>query len=140
MCSGIGIDIKNAEGYADPTAYAAIKDADARKFHFRPIIYVCSPYSGDVIGNTERARGYSRFVVDEGGIPLTPHLYLPQFMQEETERDLAIFMDVALLSKCAELWVFGDVISAGMQIEIDRAQHKGKPVRYVSEEELKCMK
>lgn len=140
MCSEIGIDKKNAEGYEDLTAYAAIKAADVQKLHFRPIIYVCSPYSGDITGNTKRARQYSRFVVDEGGIPLTPHLYLPQFMQEETERDLAIFMDLALLSKCAELWVFGDVISAGMQIEIDRAQHKGKPVRYVSEEELKCMK
>ena len=49
-------------------------------------------------------------------------------------------MDLALLSKCAELWVFGDVISNGMQIEISHAQRKGKPVRYVSEEEIKCTK
>lgn len=131
---------RNAEGYPDPTAYEAIRGNDIKRFPYRPIIYVCSPYSGDATGNTERARRYSRFVVDEGGIPLTPHLFLPQFMQEETERDLAIFMDLALLSKCAELWVFGDVISNGMQIEISHAQRKGKPVRYVSEEEIKCMK
>ncbi len=140
MCDEFRIDKRNAEGYMDLTAYQAIRAADTKKFSFRPIIYVCSPYSGDTAGNTERAKRYSRFVVDEGGIPLTPHLFLPLFMREETERDLAIFMDLALLSKCAELWVFGDVISDGMQIEISHAQRKGKPVRFVSEEELKCMK
>ena len=140
MSDEFRISKRNAEGYPDPTAYEAIRASDTKIFPFRPIIYVCSPFSGDIAGNTERARKYSRFVVDEGGIPLTPHLFLPQFMQEETERDLAIFMDLALLSKCAELWVFGDVISNGMQIEISHAQHKGKPVRYVNEEEIKCMK
>lgn len=135
-----GIGMKNAEGYMDPTAFEAISSADARKFAYRPVIYVCSPFSGDIEGNLELARKYSRFVVDEGGIPLTPHLYLPQFMQEETERELAMFMDLALLSKCAELWAFGDVISPGMQVEIDRAQHKGMPVRFVSKEEVLCTK
>lgn len=134
------IEKRNAEGYMDLTAYEAITAADARKFSFRPIIYVCSPFSGNIEGNQERARQYSRFVVDEGGIPLTPHLYLPQFMKEETERELAMFMDLALLSKCAELWAFGDEISPGMQVEIDRAQHKGMPVRFVSKEELRCTK
>ena len=34
-----------------------------------PIIYICSPYSGDVNGNLERACRYSRFAVDEGCVP-----------------------------------------------------------------------
>ena len=134
----------NAEGYPDPTVFAAFTniEAELRKARFRPIVYVCSPYSGDIDANILNARRYCRFAVDSGCIPIAPHLLFPQFMQDddEADRDLALFMDIVLLSKCAELWVFGDVISAGMQIEIDRAQHKGKPVRYVSEEELKCMK
>ena len=140
MCDVFRIGKRNAEGYLDLTAYEAIRSVEGKRFSFRPIIYVCSPYSGDITGNTERARKYSRFVVDEGGIPLTPHLLFPQFMQEETERDLAIFMDLALLSKCAEIWVFGDDISNGMEVEINHAQRKGKLIRYVSEEEIKCMK
>lgn len=68
-----------------------------------------------------------------GGIPLAPHLYLPQFLDEKKERDLALFMDIALLSKCAELWVFGDIISDGMQKEIEYARRKRKPVRYIKE-------
>ena len=46
------------------------------------------------------------------------------------ERNLALFMDIALLSKCAELWVFGDTISKGMSIEIEKAKRKGQPIRY----------
>ena len=61
-----------------------------------PIIYICSPYSGDVNGNLDRACRYSRFAVDEGCVPITPHLYLPLFLSEETERELAISLDLGL--------------------------------------------
>lgn len=76
---------------------------------------------------------YCRYTVDQVCIPLAPHLYLPQFLDEESERELALFMDIALLSRCVELWVFGDVISAGMEKEIQYAQRKGKPIRYINE-------
>jgi hypothetical protein len=132
-------EIKKA-GFADVDAYDALEALETKHFAPRPIIYVCSPYSGDVAGNVAKAKKYSRFVVDEGGIPITPHLYMPLFLKEESERDLAIFMDLALLTKCSEVWVFGEVLSAGMQIEIDRAQQKGKTIRYVDEEEIKCTK
>ena len=45
------------------------------------------------------------------------------------ERDLAIFMDIVLLSKCSELWVFGERISKGMSMEIEKAKRKGQPIR-----------
>lgn len=133
----MGVNKYNAEGYYDPTPYEALTNIfrEERKTRtYRPIVYVCSPYAGDVERNVENARRYSRFVVDQGGIPLTPHLFLPQFLSEETERDLAMFMDIALLSKCAELWVFGKQISRGMSIEIERAHRKGQPVRYFTED------
>ncbi len=132
-------EIKKA-GFADVDAYDALEALETKHFAPRPIIYVCSPYSGDIAGNVEKAKKYSRFVVDEGGIPITPHLYMPSFLKEESERDLAIFMDLELLTRCSEVWVFGEVLSAGMQIEIDRAQQKGKTIRYVGEEEIKCTK
>lgn len=128
------------DGFADVDAYDALEALETKHFAPRPIIYVCSPYSGDIAGNVEKAKKYSRFVVDEGGIPITPHLYMPSFLKEESERDLAIFMDLELLTRCSEVWVFGEVLSAGMQIEIDRAQQKGKTIRYVGEEEIKCTK
>ena len=49
---------------------------------------------------------------------------------DSRERDLALFMDLVLLTKCAELWVFGDQISSGMAIEIEKAKQKGQTIRY----------
>nr|WP_288274189.1 DUF4406 domain-containing protein [uncultured Acidaminococcus sp.] len=42
-------------------------------------------------------------------------------------------MGLALLSKCAELWVFGETISPGMELEIRQARKKGKPIKYIYE-------
>lgn len=125
----------NAEGYPDPTAYEALcavarEEKEAAKARYRPLVYVCSPFSGDIEGNTKKAIGYCRFAVDNGAIPLAPHLLFPRFMNEDTERDLAMFMDMVLLGRCEEVWVFGETISAGMRTEIDRAEKKHKPVRY----------
>ncbi len=81
--------------------------------------------------NQAEARRYCRFAIDSGAIPLAPHLYFPQFMNDSVpaERSLALFMDIVLLSKCAELWVFGETISKGMSIEIEKAKRKGQPIR-----------
>ena len=100
------------------------------------IIYICSPYSGDTARNAEMARRYSRYAVERGCVPVTPHLYLPLFISEETERELAISLDLRLLDMCSELWACGGTISDGMRREIAHAKRKGIPVRYVKEEEI----
>ena len=41
--------------------------------------------------------------------------------------------DIVLLSKCAELWVFGEKITSGMSIEIEKAKRKGQLIRYFTE-------
>ena len=51
----------NSEGYYDPTTYEALTriENDARKLRsFRPVVYICSPLSGDVEGNQEKAARY----------------------------------------------------------------------------------
>lgn len=127
----------NSEGYFDPTAYEALTAVvkQEKQDRFRPLVYVCSPFSGDVEVNIENARRYSRFAVDSGCIPITPHLFFPQFMRDDDpkERNLAIFMDIVLLTKCAELWVFGERISTGMSVEIEKAKRRGMPIRYFTD-------
>ena len=135
----MGVNKFNAEGYFDPTAYEAltkIENEAKQNIAFRPVVYICSPLSGDIPGNQEKARRYCRFAVDSGCIPLAPHLFFPQFMREDSraERDLALFMDIVLLSKCAELWVFGSTISKGMSMEIEKAKRKGQPIRYFTDD------
>lgn len=96
----------------------------------RKIIYVASPYSyGDIENNVEFAKLASRFVVDRGHVPIAPHLLLPQFMSDSTERDLAMELNAKLLDVCDELWYFGDFITKGMQDEIIHAVTWGIPTR-----------
>lgn len=133
-------DYRNSEGYPDPTAGEALSRiaANEKQFlrAFRPIVYICSPYSGDVVGNVAAARRYCRFAVDKGFIPIAPHLLYPQFLNDDdpSERELGLFFGNALLSKCAEVWVFGSRISSGMEAEIKRAKWKGYHLRYFTEE------
>ena len=129
----MGVGYRNPEGYADPVPYQAISNMDKEQKRYMPMVYICSAYSGDVEGNTEKARQYSRFAIDAGKIPIAPHLLLPQFMEEESERELAMFMDIAILSKCRELWVFGKP-TAGMLNEITYAERKQMTIKYFKEE------
>lgn len=129
----MGISKYNSEGYADPTAHEAVRNIEKEQKKWRPLVYICSPYSGDVVGNTEKARRYSRFAVDRGAIPLTAHLLLPQFMSEKNERALALFIDMVLMSKCEEVWVFGSDITSGMAAEIAKAKKKNMTIRYFTE-------
>lgn len=105
------------------------------KREYRPLVYICSPLAGDVEGNMEKARRYCRFALERGQIPLAPHLLFPQFMDDEDpeERKLALFMDIILMGKCREVWVFGETISGGMRMEIDRATRRKQPVRYFND-------
>ena len=73
------------------------------------------------------------FAVDNNAIPLAPHLLFPQFMNEETERDLAMFMDMVLIGRCEQLWVFGDTVTEGMKAEISKANRKGIKIRRFTE-------
>ena len=129
----MGVGYRNPEGYADPVPYQAISNMDKEQKRYMPMVYICSAYSGDVEGNTEKARRYSRFAVDAGRIPIAQHLLLPQFMEEESESELAMFMDIAILSKCRDLWVFGKP-TAGMLNEITYAERKQMTIKYFNEE------
>ena len=132
------ISKKNAEGYLDPTAYEALTNIarEAQKaFAFRPVVYICSPLSGDIDANQEATRRYCRYAVDSGYVPLAPHLLFPQFLNDSDpkERELGLFFGNALLSKCVEMFVFGSRISEGMEAEIKRATWKGHRIRYFTE-------
>lgn len=128
----------NSEGYPDPTAHdalTAIEQEHRALRAFRPIVYICSPYAGEIEKNVKAAKGYSRFAVEKGYIPIAPHLLFPQFLNDANpkERQLGLFFGNALMSKCSEVWVFGSRISAGMEAEINRAKWKNYRLRYFTE-------
>lgn len=87
---------KNQEGYADPTAGAAMKEVIKEARKWRPLVYICSPYSGDPPGNTKKAIMYSRFAVDQGAIPLAPHLLLEKSSFSNIEQQSLEFVKYTL--------------------------------------------
>lgn len=133
------VDKFNSEGYYDPTAYGALQSIEKEERSlraFRPIVYICSPYAGDIQRNVTAARRYCRFAVESGYIPIAPHLLFPQFLDDSDprERELGLFFGNALMSKTSEVWVFGTDISPGMQAEIKRARWKNYRLRHFTEE------
>ena len=128
------MDRYNAEGYPDPTAYSALSaiEREEKAKPYLPLVYIASPFAGDPERNTERARGYCRLAVSKGCIPLAPHLFYPQFMDDDDceTRELAIFFALVLLGKCDEIWVFGERRSEGMEREIAKARKRNMPIRY----------
>ena len=134
----MSISKKNSEGYSDPTAYTALtavlKEEKVKNQPYRPLVFICSPFAGDVERNIENARRFSRFAVEQGAIPVAPHLLYPQFMDDndKDERTLGLFFGSVLLSKCDAVWVFGEKISPGMKQELIKASKWNKPIRYFS--------
>ena len=134
------VSMYNSEGYKDPVVYEALTRVEAEEraamaaAAYRPLVYICSPYAGDIEKNTYRARAFSRFAVEKKYIPIAPHLLCPQYLNEETERWLGLKMGIVFMGKCEEIWVFGDVVSEGMAAEIDKAKRMRKKIRYFTDD------
>ena len=131
----------NAEGYYSPTEYEGMKNLlreeyerkrAQRKPIFMPKVFICSPLRGDVYKNILNAKKYCRFAVESGYIPFAPHLFFPRFLSDENEaeRRLGIRMGKVFLDDCRETWWFGDTVTEGMQMELDRARHRRLTVRH----------
>lgn len=130
----MGISRFNSEGYYDPVPHEALSNIEKEERPWKPLVYVASPFAGDEAQNTENAIRYCRFAVDSGAIPLAPHIFLPRFMSEATERDKAMFMNMVFLGKCEQLWVFGDRITDGMAAEIAKAEKRQMLIRYFTDD------
>ena len=99
-------------------------------------IYICSALRGDMESNIMKARAYCEYAVREHGvIPIAPHIYLTQFLNDEIAEDIEFGLKagLSLLSECEELWYFGDQITRGMTDEICFALEHGIPVKYIPE-------
>jgi len=93
------------------------------------VIYVCHPYSDDPAGNVARIRQWCQWITRRGAVPLAPQLSLPQYLDEGTERDVAMAHCLALVERCDAMYVFYPKqdwydfrCSPGQQAEIERAR------------------
>jgi len=101
----------------------------------RAFVYIASPYRGDVTKNTANARRYCRYAIQKGKFPIAPHIWMPQFLDDNNtaERKLAINAGLWFLACCSEIWVFGNMVTEGMQGEIMAARRLGKTIRYFAD-------
>lgn len=92
-------------------------------------VYICSPYRGNcysVTNNVSCARIYCKKAMEQGVIPIAPHIYFTQFLNDdiEEERNLGMEAGLQLLLECSEIWVYGTP-TEGMKKEIEYAKEYG---------------
>lgn len=101
-------------------------------------VYICAPLGGDVEGNLERVKRYTRYALMCGTAPVVPHFYaLCLDDDNQTEREIGLAAGLGMLWFCDELWVFGQDITEGMKQELQFCKHLNIKTRYVSEKEIR---
>lgn len=66
---------------------------------------------------------------EQGAVPVNPFNLFGYFLYELVDRDLVRSGNNNLLSRCDELWVYGE-ISDGVLAEIQMFKEIGKPMRF----------
>lgn len=103
------------------------------------LLYVCSPYRGEVKRNKEYARELTRKALENGFVPVTVHLYLTEATNDEIpeERDLGMAAGKKILENCKYILI-GDRygISEGMLGEMSLAKAKGLISLYEEDGEI----
>lgn len=110
------------------------------------MVYICHPYSDDPIRNEgeiwdicrsifadnqekieKRKKGVNQFfgMCEKDitiNIPITPILYFPSPVADTTvDHELLLDFSGQVLDTCAEIWVYGDVVTADMKKLIEYA-------------------
>lgn len=102
-------------------------------------VYICSQYGsrGNMSTNLELAKAYCMAVIEEGKIPICPHLFLAGVLNDEipSQRAAGIKIGLELLKDCNEMRVYS-LLSEGMKGEISAAKEQGIPVRVA---DLSCI-
>ena len=103
-------------------------------------VYICSPYrpvgedpETELRKNIDQAKRACRLAVSRGLIPLAPHLYFTQFLDDNDpqERKFGQQAGKEWMVCVSELWVVGDRISSGMEEELKLARLWSIPIKKV---------
>lgn len=99
-------------------------------------IFICSPYRGAPEKNIKNVKRYCEKAADKGYIPIAPHLYFTQFLNDDNpiDRSHGLWMGRQLLEECAEVWVYANEVTEGMISEMVRARELGIKMRFFNED------
>lgn len=103
------------------------------------LLYVCSPYRGEIRRNKEYARELTRAAINSGFAPVAVHLYLTEVLDDnkpqERSRGMAAGQDI--MKQCSYILIgtrYG--FSEGMKEEITLAALKGLIMLYEKDGKL----
>lgn len=102
-----------------------------KKEAFKPMVYICAPFGGEVEQNTKRAIRLAEVAYHEGNMPVIPHVQYP-FMDDcnPVDRRNALSFDLILMGKCQEVWVLASTITKGMKKELRVAKKHRQTIRW----------
>lgn len=92
------------------------------------LIYICSPYRGEVERNLEYAKELTRLALDNGYAPIAVHMYLTQAINDDIpqEREKGLTAGKEILKNCKYILIGSKYgISDGMMGEIKLAIEAG---------------
>lgn len=123
---------RNSEGYADPTAYRAIRNCSRNiSGGFMPIVLI---YSTEHEPEEKLAKEATCLAIRSGCIPIAPQLTCIDCIHHGTHVDQvnAGILTQILLTKCNELWICGDRYDAIVPRLIEKAVQRGMRKRFFS--------
>lgn len=103
------------------------------------LLYVCSPYRGEIRRNKEYARKLTKAALNSGFAPVTVHLYLTEVLDEEKpqERSRGMAAGRDILAQCSYILLGTDYgFSEGMKEEITLAAMNGLKMLYEKDGKL----
>lgn len=113
----------------------------------RPLVYICSPLRPvsstnptlELSSNLRLARDACTLACYRGYTPIAPHLYFPQFLDDNkpSEREIGLSIGIQAIKHCEALWIVSKRISSGMSAEIKEAKRVGVKVLFFTAEEFR---
>lgn len=101
-------------------------------------VYICAPLGGDVKGNLEKVKRYTRYALLCGTAPVVPHFFaLCLNDNDQEEREIGMAAGLGMLWFCDEMWIFGDEITEGMRNELTFCKNLNIRTKSISEKEIK---
>ena len=95
-------------------------------------VFISHPISGDVEGNIKKVLHICASIHTQDVIPVVPYLVCLQYLRDDiaAEREIGFeaSLEVSHRGYIDEVWLFGDLITAGMKREASLARELGIPV------------
>ena len=104
------------------------------------LVFVASPYRAETQEGVEKNLAFALSFMKKlwemkREVGIAPHCYFPQFLEESDDlcRKAGIDCGLEIMKLCSKMYVVGEIISKGMEIEIDVAKSLSMPIIYAED-------